>query len=117
MDRGGSFALLRIVGLARAVEITAFDEPISSVKAFECGLVTKVVSNSEFQAEAIAMLDDLSKRSFHSFMWSMRLFQESFDKILETQLELERQPISNSASHPDGQEGRKAFVEKRKPVF
>ena len=117
IDGGGSFALPRLVGMARALEIAAFDEPINSVKALEWGLVTKVVPDSEVQKEAVAMLEGLSKRSLHSFAWSKRLFLESFTNTLETQLELERQGISDCAGHPDGQEGIRAFLEKRKPVF
>ncbi len=117
IDGGGTFALPRIVGLAHALEIAAFDEPISAVKALEWGLVTKVVSDSEVQKEALAMLGGLSKTSLHSFAWSKRLFLESFNNTLETQLELERLGISACAGHPDGQEGIRAFVEKRKPVF
>jgi 2-(1,2-epoxy-1,2-dihydrophenyl)acetyl-CoA isomerase len=117
IDGGGSFALPRLVGLAKALEIAAFDEPISPVKALEWGLVTKVVPDSEIQKEALSMLKGLAKGSLHSFAWSKRLFLESFTNTLETQLELERQGISECASHPDGQEGVKAFVEKRKPVF
>jgi len=117
IDGGGSFALPRLVGLARALEIAAFDAPISSSQALEWGLVTKVVPDSEVQKEALAMLEGLSKGSLHSFAWSKRLFLESFNNTLETQLELERQGISDCAGHPDGQEGLKAFVEKRKPVF
>jgi len=75
------------------------------------------VTDSEVQKEALAMLERLSKISLHSFAWSKRLFLESFNNSLETQLELERQGISACAGHPDGQEGIKAFVEKRKPVF
>lgn len=117
IDGGGSFALPRLVGAARALEIAAFDEPISSVKALEWGLVTKVVPDSELQKEALVILEEMSKRSLHSFAWSKRLFLESFTNTLETQLELERQGISVCAGHPDGQEGLKAFLEKRKPVF
>ena len=117
IDGGGTFALPRLVGLARAMEIAAFDEPISSSKALEWGLVTKVVPDSEVQKDALAMLEVLSKSSLHSFAWSKRLLLESFNNTLETQLELERQGISDCASHPDGQEGIRAFVEKRKPVF
>jgi 2-(1,2-epoxy-1,2-dihydrophenyl)acetyl-CoA isomerase len=117
IDGGGSFALPRLVGLARALEIAAFDEPISSSKALEWGLVTKVVPDSEVQKEALAMLERLSKTSLHSFAWSKRLFLESFHNTLETQLELERQGISECAGHVDGQEGIKAFVAKRQPKF
>jgi 2-(1,2-epoxy-1,2-dihydrophenyl)acetyl-CoA isomerase len=42
---------------------------------------------------------------------------DSFNHTLETQLELERQGISDCAAHPDGQEGIQAFLEKRKPSF
>ena len=117
MDGGGSFILPRLVGLARAMEIMVFDQPISSTQALEWGLVTKVVPDQEVGKEALAMLQDMAKRSLHSFAWSKKLMLESFANALETQLELERQGISDCAAHPDGQEGIKAFVEKRKPSF
>lgn len=117
IDGGGTFALPRLVGLARALEITAFDQPINAAKALEWGLVTKVAANSEVQKEALTMLEGLSKTSLHSFAWSKRLLMESWNNTLETQLELERQGISDCARHRDGQEGINAFVEKRKPVF
>jgi 2-(1,2-epoxy-1,2-dihydrophenyl)acetyl-CoA isomerase len=117
IDGGGSFVLPRLIGLARALEIAAFDEPISASQALEYGLVTKVTADAEVQKEAFSMLERLAKGSLHSFAWSKRLFLESFNNTLETQLELERQGISDCAGHPNGQEGIQAFVEKRKPVF
>jgi len=117
IDGGGSFALPRLVGLARAMEIMAFDEPISSARALEWGLVTQVVPNADVLSESVAMLTRLTRTSLHSFAWSKKLMTQSFDNTLETQLELERQGISDCGAHPDGQEGIKAFVEKRKPSF
>lgn len=117
IDGGGSFALPRLVGLARAMEIMAFDRPISSTQALDWGLVTKVVPDEEVGSEGLAMLETLAKTSLHSFAWSKKLMMDSFNTTLETQLELERQGISNCATHPDGQEGIRAFVEKRKPSF
>ena len=117
IDGGGTFALPRLVGLARALEIAAFDQPISSSQALAWGLVTKVVPDDKVFDEALSMLQSLAKSALHSFAWSKRLLTESFNNTLETQLELERQGISDCARHPDGQEGIKAFIEKRKPVF
>lgn len=117
IDGGGTFALPRLVGLARALEIAAFDQPISSAQALEWGLVTRVVADNIVVDEALAMLQGLSKSALHSFAWSKRLLTESFNNTLETQLELERQGISDCAQHPNGQEGLNAFIEKRKPVF
>jgi len=117
IDGGGSFALPRLVGLARALQIAAFDQPISADKALEWGLITKAVPESEVKKEAFAMLEVLSKTSLHSFAWSKRLLLESFTNSLESQLELERQGIANCAGHPDGYEGINAFAEKRMPVF
>jgi 2-(1,2-epoxy-1,2-dihydrophenyl)acetyl-CoA isomerase len=117
IDGGGSFALPRLVGLARAMEIMAFDEPISAAKALKWGLVTKVVPDGELIPETISMLDRIIHGARHSFAWSKKLMIDSFNNTLETQLELEREGISDCAAHPDGQEGIKAFVEKRKPAF
>jgi 2-(1,2-epoxy-1,2-dihydrophenyl)acetyl-CoA isomerase len=117
IDGGGTFALPRLVGLARALEIAAFDPPISSGKALGWSLVTKVMPDDKVIEESLSMLEGLAKSALHSFGWSKRLLTESFDHTLATQLELERQGISDCAGHPNGQEGIKAFVEKRKPVF
>jgi 2-(1,2-epoxy-1,2-dihydrophenyl)acetyl-CoA isomerase len=117
IDGGGSFALPRLVGLGRAIEIMAFDQPISSAQALEWGLVSKVAADDEVLSESLAMLNALSNTSLHSFAWSKKLMTDSFCNTLETQLELERQGISDCGAHPDGQEGIRAFVEKRKPSF
>ena len=117
IDGGGTFALPRLVGLARALEIAAFDPSISSAQALEWGLVTKVVPDDQAVDEAMAILQGLAKSALHSFAWSKRLLIDSFNNTLETQLELERQGISDCAGHPNGQEGIRAFVEKRKPSF
>lgn len=117
IDGGGSFALPRLVGLARALEIMAFDEPISSTQALEWGLVTRVVPDGEVLAQGLSMLDRLARTSLHSYAWSKKLITDSFQNTLETQLELERRGISDCAAHPDGQEGIRAFVETRRPSF
>jgi 2-(1,2-epoxy-1,2-dihydrophenyl)acetyl-CoA isomerase len=117
MDGGGSFALPRLVGLARAMEILAFDEPISATKALEWGLVTKVVPDDQVLEESLTMLETIAKTSLHSFAWSKKLITDSFNNTLESQLELERKAISDCAAHPDGQEGIRAFLEKRRPDF
>ena len=117
IDGGGSFTLPRLVGLARAMEIMAFDDPISSTRALEWGLVTKVVPDQEVLRETRNMLVDWTKTALHSFAWSKKLMTDSFNNTLETQLELERQGISACAAHPNGQEGIRAFIEKRKPSF
>ena len=101
----------------RALEIAAFDRPIPSAQALEWGLVTKVVQDNQVLEEGLSMLEELAKSSLHSFAWSKRLLTESLNNPLETQLELERQGIRDCARHPNGQEGLKAFLEKRKPVF
>lgn len=117
IDGGGSFALPRMVGIARAMAIMAFDHPISAAQALEWGLVTQLVPDGQAVDAAINMLQRLTQGSLHSFAWSKRLTINSFDHDLETVLELERQGISECAAHPDGQEGIQAFVEKRKPSF
>jgi 2-(1,2-epoxy-1,2-dihydrophenyl)acetyl-CoA isomerase len=54
IDGGGTFTLPRIVGLARALEITAFDNPISAEQALEWGMVTKVVEDGKALEEALS---------------------------------------------------------------
>ncbi len=105
------------MGYARALEIAAFDEPISSSRASDWGLVTKVVEDGQALGEATAMAHLLANRALNSFAWSKKLITDSFNTSFETQIELERAALEACADHPDGQEGLRAFTEKRKPRF
>lgn len=117
IDGGGTFILPRVVGVARSMEIIGFDRPISSELALTWGLATKVVEDGLVKEEALNMIRDLEKCSLHSFGWCKELVTDSFNTPFETHLEKERYGLSQCAVHRDGQEGLKAFAEKRKPYF
>jgi len=117
IDGGGTFTLPRLVGYARALEIAAFDEPISADQALSWGLVTKVVEDGQALVEATAMAQLLARRALNSYAWSKKLITDSFNTSFESQLELERTALEACADHPDGREGLAAFTEKRKPKY
>ena len=117
IDGGGSFMLPRLVGLGRALEIMAFDRPISSEQAMAWGLVTKVVKDEDVIEEATEMARELAGGSLASLAWSKKLLTDSFDTSFETHIERERRGLCACAATPEGTEGLRAFAEKRKPVF
>ena len=117
IDGGGTFTLPRLVGLARALEIVAFDRPISSEQALAWGLTTRVVEAGRSMEEALQMACEVANVSLNSFAWSKQLLTDSYNTAFEAQIERERAGLCSCAAHADGKEGLQAFVEKRKPVF
>jgi len=117
IDGGGTFTLPRLVGLARAMEIAAFDRPISSKQALTWGLATGVVEDGQAVKRAIELINKMKRIPLSSFAACKKLITDSFNTSFETQLENERETLSWCADHPNGQEGIKAFLEKRKPVY
>ena len=63
------------------------------------------------------MARELTKGSLYSFACCKQLLTDSFHTAFEAQIERERVGLSSCAARPDGQEGLKAFAEKRKPMF
>lgn len=117
IDGGGSFTLPRLVGIARAMEIMAFDRPISSEQALAWGLATRVAEDGNAFEEATRMALELSGRSLNSLGLAKKLITDSFNTSIETHMERELRALGDCASHPDGIEGLRAFSEKRKPSF
>jgi 2-(1,2-epoxy-1,2-dihydrophenyl)acetyl-CoA isomerase len=117
IDGGGTFMLARLAGLARAMEIVAFDEPISAERALAWGLVNRVVEDGESLKATLEMAEQLARGSLNSFAWAKRLLTDSFNTSFETHIEHEREGICACSAHPDGLEAIAAFVEKRQPVF
>ncbi|MDQ7781308.1 MAG: enoyl-CoA hydratase/isomerase family protein [Desulfomonilaceae bacterium] len=117
IDGGGTFMLVRLVGLAKALEIAAFDGPITSDQALEWGLATKIAEDDKVVEEAMNMAEQLARKSLQSFGYSKQLLTDSFSNSFENHLEVERAALRACASHKDGREGIAAFLEKRKPRF
>jgi len=117
IDGGGTYSLPRLVGLAKALEIAAFDPPIDAEKALSWGLVTEVVEDGNALSRAIQMIQDIQRRSLSSFAASKKLLTDSFNTPFESQLEKERNILAWAADQPAGREGIAAFLEKRKPLF
>lgn len=117
IDGGGTFTLPRLVGHARALEIAAFDAPITAEKALAWGLVTEVVEDGQSVSAGLRMLERLGQGSLHSFGWVKGLLTDSFETPLETVLERERLGLAACSGHPDGREGIAAFVGKRRAIF
>jgi 2-(1,2-epoxy-1,2-dihydrophenyl)acetyl-CoA isomerase len=117
IDGGGTFTMPRLVGYARALEIAAFDKPISSARALDWGLVTQVAPDGQALSEAMSMAQDLAQKSVNSFAWTKKLITDSYNTSFETQIEIERAALEACADHPDGREGLTAFAKKRKPKF
>jgi 2-(1,2-epoxy-1,2-dihydrophenyl)acetyl-CoA isomerase len=103
--------------MAKALEIAAFDRPISAEQALSWGLVTEVVEDGQALSKAHKLIQEIKQGSLSSFAASKGLINDSFGTSFETQLEKEREALTLCAEHPHGREGIKAFMEKRKPVY
>jgi 2-(1,2-epoxy-1,2-dihydrophenyl)acetyl-CoA isomerase len=117
VDGGASFILPRLVGLARAMELVAFDRPVSAEQALAWGLVTEVAEDGLVLGVAKDMASKLAECSLLAFGVCKGLMTDSLHTGLETQLQNERVGISRCVAHGDGEEGIRAFVEKRKPKW
>jgi 2-(1,2-epoxy-1,2-dihydrophenyl)acetyl-CoA isomerase len=117
IDGGGTYTLPRLVGLAKAMEIAAFDRPISAQQALAWGLITEVVADGEGSARAEAMIREIRSIAPSSFHAAKALLTDSFHTSFEAQLEKERQYLVWCAEHPNGQEGVAAFIQKRRPRY
>ena len=115
-DCGGSFFLPRLVGLSKAMELFLLGEPVDAQEALRIGLVAKVVPSDEFPGRAREMAERLA-RGPRSIGLIKRAVNRNLQSELESQLEYEANLQEIAGRSADFDEGVKAFLEKRAPVF
>ena len=116
-DGGSTWILPRLIGKARAMELSLLGERLPSEKALEWGLISRVVDDAELMPKARELAQDLANGPTVSLRLIRRLYWESTDNSYEEQLNLERQMQRIAGSTSDFAEGVRAFLEKRPAKF
>lgn len=116
-DGGSSWFLPRLIGHRRALELAVTNRRLDADEALQWGLVNRVVADNELTDETDALASQLAAGATQAFGTTKRLFLQSFDSSLETQLQRESDGIAAMGASADGREGIDAFHNKRKPEF
>jgi 2-(1,2-epoxy-1,2-dihydrophenyl)acetyl-CoA isomerase len=117
IDFGGSFILPRIVGMQRAKELVLLAEVIDASRAYEMGLVNRVVPRADLDAMVGEFVDKLRTGPPIALATSKKLLNQSFSSTLEEALEAEGIGQAYQFTTKDTAEAMTAFVEKRFPRF
>ncbi|MHB8854591.1 MAG: 1,4-dihydroxy-2-naphthoyl-CoA synthase [Ignavibacteriaceae bacterium] len=112
----GSSYLARIVGQKKAREIWYLCEQYNAQEALNMGLVNKVVPVEELENTGV----EWSKKILQHSPMALRLLKSSFNAELDGQAGI--QELAGNATllyymSEEAQEGKKAYLEKRKPNF
>jgi 2-(1,2-epoxy-1,2-dihydrophenyl)acetyl-CoA isomerase len=116
-DGGSTFALPRIVGQKKAMEIALLGERFDAATAERLGLVNHVVPKEKLEAETAKLALRLANGPTAVYARTKALLNGSLNASLESQLQREAEAFAQSASEPDFREGLAAFIEKRKPQW
>ncbi len=116
-DVGASWALPRIVGQRKALEIAMLGETCDAAEALRLSMVNRVVPAAELAAETKLIAERFANGPTRALGELRRLVRTSFDRDLRGQLEAEAQAFTRCAQTDDFREGTAAFFEKRAPKF
>lgn len=114
---GGTQRLPRTIGITKAKEVVLSGNPINGNEAYRIGLVNKVVSVNSLLDEAKKMALVLSERPPLALKMARSAINTGLKIDLESGLDYEARCSAFLSTTKDRKEGRRAFLEKRKPIF
>ena len=117
LDSGSSYFLPRLVGSARAFELSTMGTKVSAKQAFEWGMVNRVCPLAEIDAEVDKIATYYENAPTKAIALMKKMLNKSFYSDLDTMLDYEAHCQQIAGSTADNREGVAAFNEKRKPVF
>jgi len=116
-DGGGTYLLPRLVGHARATELTMLPTEISAETALAWGLINWVVPADALEAETKTIAAKLAQGPSVALGRLKDLMNRAENDALAEHMEKERLAQVENAATEDFEEGLRAFMEKRKPNF
>ena len=116
-DAGGTWALPRQMGLAKAMGAALFADRISARQADEMGMIWEAVPDAEFEAVWRGRAAYLAKGPTEAYARIKTALRGAFENDLAAQLRVESRLQGECGKTRDFKEGIVAFLEKRPPHF
>ncbi len=116
-DSGGTYNLPRLIGKQKASALMMLGDKITAADAEKMGMIYKVFEDEVFTAGSITIAETLAQMPTKALALTKQALNASATNNLQQQLALEDDYQQQAASTKDFEEGVKAFLEKRKPVF
>lgn len=114
---GGTQRLPRLVGTGIAKEIILGGSQVDARRAYEIGLVNKVVPRELLMEEAKKLALKLAELPPFTYKMAKYSINYGYDMALDNACRLEAECCAQCFSTQDQKEGMKAFLEKRKPDY
>jgi len=114
---GGTQRITRAVPSAIAAELLFLGRPISAKRALETGLINKVVPRADLMTAAVNMAAGICKCAPLAVRAAKQAMMEGMGLPLDDGLDLEKSFNDYLVTTGDFDEGCRAHIGKRKPVF
>lgn len=116
-DTGGTYALPRLVGRARAMGLAMLGDKLTARQAQDWGLIWQCVPDADFDATLDTLARHFATAPTRGLARTKQAMQVSLHNDLSTQLDLERDMMRELGRSDDYAEGVAAFLSKREPQF
>lgn len=109
--------LFRNVGRKRGMELILTGERVSAAEAERMGIINRAVRDDEFEAAVAEMARKLARHSPVALRLGREAFHTMADMDFDAALEYLQGMLTLNLLTEDAQEGIRAFLEKREPVW
>ena len=110
-------ALSRNVPRKQAMEMLLTGEPVSAIRAREMGLVNRVVAAGSERDAAVALGQQVARKSAHTVKIGKAAFYRQAEMSLAEAYRFASEVMTENMMARDAEEGICAFVEKRTPTW
>ena len=115
-DGGGSYFLTRLLGVGRALEMLMLGSRIDAAQAVSLGLASSMTADTDTEPAALALAATLAQGPPLALARIKQAVHGSGEE-LRAALAREREGQLALLQSADGQEGVRAFLERRSPTF
>ena len=112
-----SVALSRAMRPKHAFEMLLSGEFIDAARAAELGLVNRVVEKDLLEKETVTLAKTLASKSLSALRLGKKSFYEQINLDIQSAYQKTSDELVSNILSAEGQEGIKAFIERRKPEW